>query len=196
MASLNKVLILGNLGNDPEKKEFPSGQSVVRFSVATNESWFDKTAGTRQERTEWHKVVVFGRLGDQCMQFLKKGRTVFVEGRLQTSSWEDKQSGQKRFMTEVIANTVEFIGGQGQGQGQGQGRTAGIPSTRPWPSRSAATIRPRPRSATTTFRSDPPRDSEPLPPPASPSRNWDTFAAPRFEVTPCGNAPPGTLWAT
>jgi single-strand DNA-binding protein len=125
MASLNKVLILGNLGNDPEKKEFPSGQSVVRFSVATNESWFDKTAGTRQERTEWHKVVVFGRLGDQCMQFLKKGRTVFVEGRLQTSSWEDKQSGQKRFMTEVIANTVEFIGGQGQGQGQGQGPDGG-----------------------------------------------------------------------
>ncbi len=131
MASLNKVLILGNLGSDPELKMLPSGQAVARFNVATNESWFDKNAGTRQERTEWHRIVVFGRLAEQCHQFLKKGRTAFIEGRLQTSSWEDKQSGQKRFMTEIIANTVEFIGGQGQGQGAGGGRDFDAPIAEP-----------------------------------------------------------------
>jgi len=131
MASLNKVLILGNLGSDPELKMLPSGQAVARFNVATNETWFDKTAGTRQERTEWHRIVVFGRLAEQCHQFLKKGRTAFIEGRLQTSSWEDKQSGQKRFMTEIIANTVEFIGGQGQGQGPGAGQNFDAPIAEP-----------------------------------------------------------------
>lgn len=120
MASLNKVLILGNLGSDPELKMLPSGQAVANFNVATNESWYDKNSGQRQERTEWHRIVVFGRLAEQCHQFLKKGRTAFIEGRLQTREWEDKE-GKKRYTTEINALNVQFIGGQGQGQGQGQG---------------------------------------------------------------------------
>jgi len=119
MASLNKVLILGNLGSDPEMKMLPSGQALARFNVATNESWLDKASGQRQERTEWHRIVVFGRTAEQCNQFLRKGSTVFIEGRIQTREWQDKE-GQKRYTTEINANIVEFIGGRGQGGNQGQ----------------------------------------------------------------------------
>ncbi len=120
MASLNKVLILGNLGSDPELKMTAGGQAVAHFNVATSESWFDKAQGQRQERTEWHRIVVWGRQAEQCQQYLKKGRTVFIEGRLQTREWEDKE-GKKRWTTEINALNVQFIGG-GQGQGQGGGR--------------------------------------------------------------------------
>lgn len=113
MSSLNKVLILGNLGSDPELKMLPSGQAVAQFNVATNDVWVDK-GGQRQERTEWHRIVVWGRQAEQCAQYLKKGRTVFIEGRLQTRQWDDK-TGQKRYTTEIVANNVQFIGGQGQG---------------------------------------------------------------------------------
>jgi single-strand DNA-binding protein len=115
MASLNKVLIMGNLGSDPELKRTPSGQAVATLNVATNESWTDKE-NNRQERTEWHRIVVWGRQAEQCGQYLKKGRQVFVEGRIQTRSWEDQQ-GQKKFMTEIVAQTVQFIGSPG-GRGE------------------------------------------------------------------------------
>jgi single-strand DNA-binding protein len=130
MASLNKVLILGNLGSDPELKMTQSGQAVAHFNVATNESWYDKAGGTRQERTEWHRIVVWGRQAEQCQQYLKKGRTVFIEGRLQTREWEDKQ-GQKRTTTEINALNVQFVGGQGPGQGQGGDRDFNAPITEP-----------------------------------------------------------------
>ena len=116
MSSLNKVLILGNLGSDPELKMLPSGQAVAQFNIATNDAWVDK-GGQKQERTEWHRIVVWGRQAEQCAQYLKKGRTAFIEGRLQTRQWEDKQ-GQKRYTTEIVANSVQFIGGQGQGGGR------------------------------------------------------------------------------
>ena len=115
--SVNKVILLGRLGQDPELKYTPSGAAVCNFSLATSESWTDKNSGQKQERTEWHRVVVWGKLAELCNQYLSKGRQAFVEGRLQTRSWDD-QSGQKRYTTEINATTVQFIGGQASaGQG-------------------------------------------------------------------------------
>ena len=108
--SLNKVMILGRLGQDPELKYTPSGAAVCNFSVATTESWTDKS-GQKQERTEWHRIVVWGKLGELCNQYLSKGRQAFVEGTLQTRSWEG-QDGSKRYTTEINAKNVQFIGGQ------------------------------------------------------------------------------------
>lgn len=107
MASLNKVFVMGNLGGDPDLKMTSTGQAVARFNVATNESWTDKQ-GQRQERTEWHRIVVWGRQAEQCNQYLRKGSTVFVEGRIQTESWQDQQ-GQKKYTTEIIAGRVQFM---------------------------------------------------------------------------------------
>jgi single-strand DNA-binding protein len=108
--SLNKVMILGRLGQDPELKYTPSGAAVCNFSVATTETWTDKS-GQKQERTEWHRIVVWGKLGELCNQYLSKGRQAFVEGALQTRSWEGKD-GSKRYTTEINAKNVQFIGGQ------------------------------------------------------------------------------------
>jgi single-strand DNA-binding protein len=109
--SVNKVILLGRLGQDPELKHTPSGAAVCNFSLATSETWNDKNSGQKQEKTEWHRVVVWGKLAELCNQYLAKGRQAFVEGRLQTRSWDDK-SGQKRYTTEINATTVQFIGGQ------------------------------------------------------------------------------------
>ncbi len=109
--SVNKVILLGRLGQEPELKYTPSGAAVCNFSLATSETWNDKNSGQKQERTEWHRVVVWGKLAELCNQYLAKGRQAFVEGRLQTRSWEDK-TGQKRYTTEINATTVQFIGGQ------------------------------------------------------------------------------------
>ncbi|MBC75694.1 MAG: single-stranded DNA-binding protein [Halobacteriovoraceae bacterium] len=108
--SVNKVILLGRLGQDPELKYTPSGAAVCNFSMATSESWADKATGQKQERTEWHRIVVWGKLAELCNQYLSKGRQAFVEGRLQTRSWEDN-NGQKRYTTEINASTVQFIGG-------------------------------------------------------------------------------------
>lgn len=105
--SLNKVMLIGRLGQDPELKYTPSGSAVCNFSMATSESWTDK-AGQKQEKTEWHRIVVWGKLAELCNQYLGKGRQAFVEGKLQTRSWEDKE-GQKKYTTEVMANTVQFL---------------------------------------------------------------------------------------
>ncbi len=107
---INKVILIGNLGKDPEVRFTPSGQAVANFNIATSESWTDKTSGQKQERTEWHRIVVWGKLGELCGEYLKKGRQCYVEGRLQTREWTDKD-GQKKYTTEVVANTVQFLGG-------------------------------------------------------------------------------------
>jgi single-strand DNA-binding protein len=127
--SVNKVILLGRLGQDPELKHTPSGAAVCNFSLATSESWNDKNSGQKQERTEWHRVVVWGKLAELCNQYLAKGRQAFVEGRLQTRSWDDKQ-GQKRYTTEINATTVQFIGGQASA-GQGAGAGAPMQSNEP-----------------------------------------------------------------
>ncbi len=120
MASgVNKVILVGNLGNDPELRNTPGGAAVCEFRLATNESWTDK-GGQRQDRTEWHRIVVWGKRAEICSKYLGKGRQVFIEGRLRTRSWEDKD-GNKRYTTEIVANDVQFLGG-GAGGGGGQGR--------------------------------------------------------------------------
>lgn len=106
--SVNKVILVGRLGQNPEVRYTPSGAAVANFSVATNESWTDKS-GQKQERTEWHRVVVWGKLAELCNQYLAKGRQCYVEGRMQTRQWQDKD-GQTKYTTEVQAQTVQFLG--------------------------------------------------------------------------------------
>lgn len=113
MASLNKVILIGNLGGDPEVRYTQGGQAVANFSIATNEKWTNKNTGQPEERTEWHKIVVWGKLAELCKEYLAKGRNVYVEGRLQTRKWEDKQ-GQTRYTTEVVGNSVLFLGSRGE----------------------------------------------------------------------------------
>ena len=113
--SVNKAIILGRLGQNPELKYTPSGNAVCSFSVATSDNWKDKS-GQKQEKTEWHRVVVWGKLAELCNQYLAKGRQAFVEGRLQTRSWDDKD-GNKRYTTEINAATVQFIGGPSADRG-------------------------------------------------------------------------------
>jgi single-strand DNA-binding protein len=122
MAGVNKAILVGNLGRDPELRHTPNGQAVVNFTLATSENWTDKS-GERQERTEWHRIVVWGRTAEMCHQYLSKGRTVYVEGRIQTREWEDKE-GNKRYTTEINAQTVQFIGPRGGGGG-GEGYSGG-----------------------------------------------------------------------
>src|SRR6056297_2203586 len=108
MAGVNKAILVGNLGRDPELRQTPSGQSVCNFTLATSETWNDRN-GERVERTEWHRIVAWGKTGELCAQYLSKGRTVYVEGRIQTREWEDKD-GNKRYTTEINAQNVNFIG--------------------------------------------------------------------------------------
>jgi len=110
--SLNKVMIIGRLGADPEMKTLSTGSALTTFNLATSENWKDKD-GQKQERTEWHRIVVWGKLAEICGKYLAKGREAFIEGKLQTRSWEDQQ-GQKKYTTEVVATNVQFIGGQSQ----------------------------------------------------------------------------------
>lgn len=121
MSGVNKVILVGRLGADPEIKAVGNAQSVARLSVATSESWTGKD-GQKQERTEWHRVVVWGRQAENCAKHLSKGRQVYVEGRLQTRSWEDTASGQKKYATEIVATTVQFLGaGTGAERSSGTG---------------------------------------------------------------------------
>lgn len=117
MAGLNKVMLIGHLGRDPEVRHTAGGQQVANFSVATSESFKDRE-GVRQTRTEWHKVVVWGKLAEICGQYLRKGNQVYMEGRLQTRQWEDQQ-GQTKYTTEVVGQNMVMLGGRGQGGGQG-----------------------------------------------------------------------------
>ncbi len=112
MSGINKVILVGRLGGDPEVKSVGQGSMTARFNIATSENWTDKN-GQRQERTEWHRVVVWGKLAEICGKHLSKGRQVYIEGRLQTRQWDDQQ-GQKRYTTEVVANTVQFLGSSGE----------------------------------------------------------------------------------
>ncbi len=123
MASVNKVILVGNLGRDPELRYIQSGQAVANFSLATSDRWRDKE-GNNQERTEWHRIVVWGKSAENCAQYLQKGRSVYVEGRLQTQEWEDKE-GIKRKTTEVVAQIVQFLGGRGGAGGDSGGGPAG-----------------------------------------------------------------------
>jgi single-strand DNA-binding protein len=126
--SVNKVILVGNLGKDPEVKYTPSGTPVAKFSLATNERYKDKD-GNWQDRTEWHNIVVWQRLAEIAGEYLKKGRTVYIEGRLRTDSWDDKNTGEKKYRTEIVANDLVLLGGRGESGehegGSGGGRSRG-----------------------------------------------------------------------
>ena len=111
---VNKVILVGNLGADPETRSMPSGMTVTNIRIATSESWKDKASGAQQERTEWHSVALFGRLGEIAAEYLRKGSQVFVEGKLRTRKWQDKQ-GNDRFTTEIIADNMQMLGGRAGG---------------------------------------------------------------------------------
>ncbi|ACG75076.1 single-strand binding protein [Anaeromyxobacter sp. K] len=119
---VNRVILVGNLGKDPEVRYTSGGQAVANLRIATSRSWTDKQSGQRKEETEWHDVEVWGKQAEQCGEYLAKGRQVYVEGRLKTDKWQDKQSGQERSKVKVVAETVRFLGGGG-----GAGRGAGGP---------------------------------------------------------------------
>jgi single-strand DNA-binding protein len=136
---LNKVILIGNLGRDPEVRSTPSGQPVARFTLATNRKWRDK-GGQRQEKTEWHNIVVWGKQAEIAGQYLTKGKQIYLEGRIESSSWDDRQTGEKKYKTEIICDNFQMLGGrgggsdfEGQGQGQGghQGGHAAAPSAGP-----------------------------------------------------------------
>jgi single-strand DNA-binding protein len=116
---VNKVILVGNLGKDPEVRYTSGGQAVATLRIATSRSWTDKQSGQRKEETEWHDVEVWGKQAEQCGEYLSKGRQVYVEGRLKTDKWQDKQSGQDRYKVKVVAEAVRFLGGGGGGASRG-----------------------------------------------------------------------------
>lgn len=135
MASVNKVILIGNLGKDPELKYLASGQAVAEFSIATTDRWKDKDGNT-QERTEWHNIILWGRMGETAKEYLSKGKSVYIEGRLQYRSWDDKD-GNKRYRTEIIGDRMQFLGSRGDSGSRGDGgsgesggqRESGAPRT-------------------------------------------------------------------
>jgi single-strand DNA-binding protein len=121
---INKVILVGNLGQDPDTKAMPSGMTVCNIRIATSESWKDKQSGEMKEQTEWHSVAMFGRLAEIAGEYLRKGSQVYIEGRLRTRKWQDKQ-GNDRYTTEIVANEMQMLGGRGGGMGGAAGGSAG-----------------------------------------------------------------------
>ena len=124
MASVNKVIIVGNLGRDPEMRTFPSGDRVANVTIATTDKWKDKQSGEMKEATEWHRVSFFGRLAEIAGQYLKKGSPVYIEGRIRTRKWQDKETGADRYSTEIVAESMQLLGGR-QGMGDAPPRESG-----------------------------------------------------------------------
>jgi single-strand DNA-binding protein len=122
--SVNKAILVGRLGRDPETRYTSGGQAVANFTLATDETYKDRS-GERQKRTEWHRVVLWGKLAEIAQQYLKKGMLVYVEGRIQTRQWEDKRDGQKRQTTEIVGTTMRMLGSRGEGAGIGPGAGRG-----------------------------------------------------------------------
>lgn len=136
---VNKVILIGNLGSDPEVRYTPDGVPVANFNLATSESWNDRNTGERQDRTEWHRLVLWRKLAEIAGQYLKKGAKIYVEGKLQTRSWDD-QSGQKRYTTEVVVSDMQMLDSRGEGGGSG-GQDAGynpVGAAQPPPAQPAA----------------------------------------------------------
>jgi len=125
---INKVIIVGNLGRDPETRYMPSGSAVTNLRIATSESWKDKQTGEQQERTEWHSVAMFGRLAEIAAEYLRKGSQVYIEGKLRTRKWQDKTDGKDRYTTEIVADEMQMLGGKGGGASAGGGMGSQEPS--------------------------------------------------------------------
>ena len=127
---VNKVILVGNLGADPEVRYMPSGGAVTNLSIATSEQWTDKASGQKQERTEWHRVTLFNRLAEIAGEYLRKGGQVYIEGSLRTEKYQDKQTGQDRWSTSIIAQNMQLLGGRGDGGGAQAGAREGADSER------------------------------------------------------------------
>mgnify|MGYP000638571460 CR=1 FL=1 len=150
MASLNRATLIGNLGKDPEIRYTPDGAAVCNVSIATTSTWRDKASGERREETEWHRVVFYGRLAEIAGEYLKKGRTVFVEGRLKTRKWQDKDSGTDRYSTEIVADQMQMLGGRDDGQageakaaaadGRAKGHSGQVSTRAPAPAAGSAAL--------------------------------------------------------
>jgi single-strand DNA-binding protein len=125
---INKVILVGHLGADPETRYMPSGSAVTNLRVATSESWKDKTSGEQQERTEWHRVAMFGRLAEIAAEYLRKGSQVYIEGSLRTRKWQDKESGSDRYSTEVIANEMQMLGGRSDASAPARSESSARPA--------------------------------------------------------------------
>ncbi|OQY04164.1 MAG: single-stranded DNA-binding protein [Desulfobacteraceae bacterium 4572_123] len=123
---INKAILVGRLGRDPEIRYTASGMAVANFTIATSEKWKDKTSGEMQERTEWHRIVAWGKLGEICGEYLAKGRQVYIEGRIQTRQWEDKD-GNKRYTTEIVANEMKMLGSRDSGDEQRSADPSAVP---------------------------------------------------------------------
>ena len=160
MASVNKVIIVGNLGKDPEVRYMPSGGAICNVNVATTRQWKNKESGEKQEETDWHRIVFFDRLAEIAGEYLKKGRSVYVEGRLRTRKWTDKE-GKEQYTTEIVATEMQMLGSrEGMGGGAGAGEEGGgsysersapqrpAPASRPAASASAPASRPASKPAT------------------------------------------------
>ena len=122
---VNKVILVGNLGKDPETRYMPNGKAVTNFTIATSESWKDKQTGEQREQTEWHNIVLFDKLGEIAAEYLRKGSQVYIEGSLRTRKWQDKE-GKDRYTTEIVARDMQMLGGRG-GAGGGAGMGGGSP---------------------------------------------------------------------
>ena len=144
MASLNKVILIGNLGRDPETRYAPSGDAICNLTVATTEVWKDRTSGERREATEWHRVVFFGRVAEVAAQYLRKGSQIYVEGRLQTRKWQD-QNGQDRYTTEIRGDEMKMLGRREGGDAPMRAPDSGYDTPAP-ASRPAPAAAPRPQS--------------------------------------------------
>ncbi|MFJ0644152.1 single-stranded DNA-binding protein, partial [Bordetella bronchiseptica] len=125
MASVNKVILVGNLGRDPEVRYSPDGAAICNVSIATTSQWKDKASGERREETEWHRVVMYNRLAEIAGEYLKKGRSVYIEGRLKTRKWQDKDTGADRYSTEIVADQMQMLGGRDSGGDSGGGYGGG-----------------------------------------------------------------------
>lgn len=137
---INKVILVGNLGKDPETRYMPSGKAVTNFSIATSESWTDRQSGDKQERTEWHNVVLFDKLGEIAAEYLRKGSQVYIEGSLRTRKWQDKE-GKDRYTTEIVGRDMQMLGGRGgAGSSSGGGGGSGeMRQSRPAPAEDRGT---------------------------------------------------------
>ena len=118
MASVNKVILVGNLGRDPEVRYSPEGAAICNVSIATTSQWKDRNSGEKREETEWHRVVFYNRLAEIAGEFLKKGRSVYIEGRIKTRKYQDKETGADRYSTEIVAEEMQMLGGSGNADGQ------------------------------------------------------------------------------
>jgi single-strand DNA-binding protein len=164
--SVNKVVLVGNLGKDPEMRYMPNGNAVASLTLATTESWKDKQTGERKDKTEWHRLTVFNRLGEMCGEYLKKGAKIYVEGKLQTRKWQG-QDGQDRYTTEIVVSEIQMMDSrnpaQGQGAYQANAPQQGMPAQQSWGNAPQAPVQPAAPQMAPAYQQPAPASQPPKP---------------------------------